>query len=130
MCEIHHRNEFRLFNLIEWLVACDNPFCQELLEFFLTPWSLLNTLSDTSTVNKRSIFTYTSPGLLIFKCFLDVLRCAFKLLDVFGLGVSIKLFLASCNCDLVRSWGLLSIFEDAIKPIHGLEVDAEIVHKN
>lgn len=130
MREIHHRNEFWFFDLIEWLVARDNPFRQELLEFFLTPRSLLNALSDASTVNERTIFTYTSPGLLIFKRFLDVSRCTFKLLDVFGLSFSIELFLAGCDCDLVRSWGLLPIFEDAIKSMHGLEVDAEIVNKN
>jgi hypothetical protein len=112
---IHHRNELRLFDLIKWLVAGNNPFHQELLEFFLTPWSLLNALSDASTVNKRIIFTYTSPGLLIFEHFFDVFGRTFKLLDVFGLGGSIELLLAGCDCNLIRSWGLLPIFEDAIK---------------
>jgi len=130
MCEIHHRNEFWFFNLIEWLVACNDPFSQELLKCFLIPWSLLKSLSDASTVHERIIFMYTSPGLLIFKCFLNVFRCTFKHFDVFGLSVPIKLFLASCDCDLVRCWGLLPIFEDAIKPIHGLDMDTEIVNKN
>jgi hypothetical protein len=131
MCEIHHCNEFRFFDLIEWLVTCDNPFHQELFELFLVPWSLLNALSDASgLVNKRMIFTYTSVGLLIFKHFLDVFGCAFKLLDVFGLGVSIELFIARCVCDLMRCRGLLPIFEDAVKPIHRLDVDTEVVNKN
>src|ERR1700679_784770 len=77
MREVHHHNELRFFDLIKWLVAGDNPFHQELLEFFLTPWSLLNALSDASTVNERIIFTYTSPGLLIFECFFDVFGCTF-----------------------------------------------------
>jgi hypothetical protein len=76
------------------------------------------------------IFTYTSPGLLIFECFLDVFGSVFKLLDVFGLSVFIKSFLAGCVCDLIRCWGLLPIFEDTIKLIHGVDVDVEIVNKN
>ena len=126
MYKIHHRNEFGFLDLIEWLVACDNPLCQMLFELLLVPWSLLNVLAAEEI--KRIGFTYTSPRLLKFKCFFDVFRSAFELLHVFSLGVSIKLSLARCICDLVNSRGLLLIFKDAIEPIHRLDIDVKIVN--
>jgi hypothetical protein len=75
-------------------------------------------------------FTYTSPGSLIFERFLDVFGSVFKLLDVFSLGVSIELFLAASDCNLVWCWRLLPIFEDAIQLIHRLDVDAEVADKS
>jgi hypothetical protein len=68
--------------------------------------------------------------LLVFKCFLDVFGTAFKLLNIFGLGVATKLLLAGRVCNLEISRGLLPIFEDAIEAIHGLDVDAEVVNEN
>ena len=79
---------------------------------------------------KGTSFTYTSPGLLIFKRLLNVFGSVFKLLDVFSLGVSIEFFLAASDCNFVRCWGLLPIFEDAIQPVHGLNVNAEVVDKS
>jgi len=61
MSESHHCNKFGFFDLIEWLVACDNPFCEESLKFFLVPWSLLNGTSDTS--NQRGDFHLLWPTL-------------------------------------------------------------------
>jgi len=126
MYKIHHHDDFGFLDLIEWLVACDNPLCQKLFELLLVPWSLLNALAAEEI--KRIGFTYTSPHLLKFKHFLDVFRSAFKLLHIFGLGVSVKLFLARCICDLVNSHRLLPIFKDAIEPIHWLDVDMKIVN--
>jgi hypothetical protein len=68
--------------------------------------------------------------LLVLKRFLDVFGTAFKLFNIFGLGVATELLLAGRVCDLVISRGLLPIFEDAIKAIHGLDVDAEVVNEN
>jgi hypothetical protein len=68
--------------------------------------------------------------LLVLKRFLDVFKRAFKLFNIFGLSVSTELLLAGRVCDLVNRWGLLSIFEDAIKAIHGLDIDAKVVNKN
>lgn len=53
-----------------------------------------------------------------------------KMLAIFGLDVSIKLFLAKCICDFINGWGLLPIFKDRIKPIHRLNVDTEVVNEN
>ena len=61
MSESHHRNKFGFFDLIKWLVACNNPFREELLKFFLVPWSLLNSTSDTS--NQRGDFHLLWPAL-------------------------------------------------------------------
>jgi len=124
--KIHHHDEFRFLNLIEWLVTYDNLLCQMLFKLLLVPWSLLNALAAEEI--KRIGFMYTSPCLLKFKCFLDVFGSAFELLHIFSLGVSIKLFLARCICNLVNSQGLLLIFEDAIEPIHQLDIDAKIVN--
>src|SRR6266702_172257 len=41
----HQLHKFRLLNLIEWLVTCDDPFCQQAFEFFLVPWALYQTAS-------------------------------------------------------------------------------------
>ena len=62
MCELHHHNEFGLFNLVEWLVACDDPFCKELLESFLVPWPLLNMSLVASNSYKENINVH-QPGL-------------------------------------------------------------------
>jgi len=77
---------------------------------------------------RRMGFMYISPCLLNFKHFLDVFRSVFKLLHIFGLSVSIELFLSRCICDLVNSWRLLPIFEDVIKPIYWLDIDMKVVN--
>jgi hypothetical protein len=40
MREIHHRDEFRFFDLFKRLIACDNPLCKISLKSFLIPRSL------------------------------------------------------------------------------------------
>ena len=42
MRRIHHLNEFRLFDFLEWLVTCYNPLCKTLFKLFLIPGSLSN----------------------------------------------------------------------------------------
>ena len=128
--EIHHRDEFWFFNLFKWLVASDNPLREMLLEFFLIPRSLSHVIRHKLIKVKGAIITYASPGPLIFKCFLDVFRCVFKLLDVFRLCVSIKFFLAGSNRNFIRCRGLIPVFEDGIQLKHGLDVDTEVVNKN
>lgn len=55
MSIIHHRDEFWFVDLVEWLVTCDDPFSQELLELVLVPWTLSNTLSHTSIEMKERV---------------------------------------------------------------------------
>ena len=41
MCEVHHHDKLRFFDLVKGLVAHNNPFGKMLLEFFLVPRPLL-----------------------------------------------------------------------------------------
>lgn len=74
-------------------------------------------------------FTYNGSSMLILERLLDVLRRFFELPEVFDFGVPIQLSLCRCDIDLVGCRGLVTVFEDGIQLVHGLDVDAQIVHK-
>lgn len=50
---LQHRNEFRFFDFVKWLVACNDPLRKVLLKLFLIPRSLLKAASDAGQVNEE-----------------------------------------------------------------------------
>lgn len=71
---LHHRDELRLLDFIEWLITSDDPFDKKFLEPLLIPRQLQKSLVLLSNFIQDK--TYKCCCLLLQKCFFNI-TCVF-----------------------------------------------------
>ena len=98
----HHFAEFWFFNLVEWLITSDNPFCDKPFKFVLIPGSLGNEIMKIPKVFLKKL-TYCRNLSLLLKCLVDILRRSFKVSKLFLRFHRIEYFLPRYNLQFFGS---------------------------
>ena len=103
----HHFTEFWFFNLVEWLIAGDNPFRNKLFKFILIPGPLSKEIMKIQKVFFIKM-TYCRNLSLLLKHLVDILRCSFKISKPFLRFGRIQYFLPRRNLQFLSSCLLIA----------------------